>query len=64
LYVFNLPIFVAWAPLPPLLIAERASLSFATMEEATMKEEMNAEAPGATTFGQMTRDVLKKISIY
>jgi hypothetical protein len=30
---------------------ERLSLSLATMEEET-----NAEAPGATTLGQMTRD--------
>jgi hypothetical protein len=51
-------------PLPPLLIAERSSLSLPMMEEAMMEEETNAEAPGATTFGQMARDVQNKMRIY
>jgi hypothetical protein len=44
-------------PLPPLLNIKRSSLSLPMMEEATMGEETNAEAPGATTVREMTRDV-------
>jgi hypothetical protein len=64
LYVLKLPIFVARVLLPPLLVAESTLLSLATIKEATMEEETNAEAPGATTFRQMTRDARKKTSIY
>jgi hypothetical protein len=60
---FNLTIFRARVPLPLLIIGRSSSLRLSTMEEATMEEEMIAEAPGATTFTLYIPDFLREYSL-
>ncbi len=61
-HVFNFPIFMAQVPLPLLILGQSSSLRLSTMDEATMEEEMIAEAPGATTFTLFIPGFLREYS--
>jgi hypothetical protein len=54
---------MARVPLPLLILGQSLSLQLSTMEEATMDEEMIAEAPGATTFTLYIPNFLQKYSL-
>jgi hypothetical protein len=54
---------MARVPLPLLISGQSSSLRLSTMEEATMNEEMFAEAPGATTFTLYIPNFLREYSL-
>jgi hypothetical protein len=62
-HVFNLSIFMSRVPLPLLISGQNSSSRLSTMEEATMNEEMFAEAPGATTFTLYIPNFLREYSL-
>jgi hypothetical protein len=50
-------------PVPLLIFGQSSSLRLSTMDEATMEEEMIAEAPRATTFTLFVPDFLREYSL-